>query len=309
MKIVIAGGTGFIGTHLAQSLQRGGHEVVALTRDAGKSATRLPASVRAVEWNARDAGGPWAQELRGAGAAINLAGATVGRPRWTEGRKRVLIQSRVRTNEAIVGAITALPAEERPPVLVSASGIDYYGDHPGDEPLDESAPPGASFLARLCVQWEEAAQKAEPLGVRVVRMRTAFVVGRGAMALRMLALPFQLLAGGPLGTGRQWFTWIHLLDLVNLYTLAIERPDWSGPVNAVAPTVPREREVAREIGRALRRPSWAPAPAFALRLALGEMADLLLHGRRAVPAKAEAAGYQFRYREIGPALAEALGPR
>jgi uncharacterized protein (TIGR01777 family) len=309
MKIVIAGGTGFIGRHLAESLQRGGHEVVALTRDAGRGAARVPSGVRAVEWDARNAAGPWAQELRGAGAIVNLAGATIGRPPWTVGRKRMLTESRVRSTEALVGAIAALPAEARPQTLVNASGIDYYGDHPGDEALDESAPPGVSFLARLCVQWEDAGQKAAPLGVRVVRIRTAFVVGRGAMALGLLALPFRLFAGGPLGSGRQWFTWIHLLDLVNLYTLAIERPDWSGPVNAVAPTVPREREVAREIGRALRRPSWAPAPAFALRLALGEMADLLLHGRRAVPAKAEAAGYQFRYREIGPALAEALGPR
>jgi uncharacterized protein (TIGR01777 family) len=309
MKIVIAGATGFIGTHLAESLQRSGHEVAALTRDAGKGAGRLPAGVRAVEWDARDAGGAWAQELRGAGAVINLAGASIGRPRWTEGRKRVLTESRVRSNGALVGAMAALPAEERPQVLVSASGIDYYGDHPGDEPLDEHAPPGTSFLARLCVQWEEAAQQAEPLGVRVVRMRTAFVVGRGAMGLHMLALPFQLFAGGPLGSGRQLFTWIHLQDLVGLYTLAVERPDLSGPVNAVAPDVPQEREVAKEIGRVLRRPSWAPAPAFMLRLLLGEMADLLLHGRRAIPAKAQAAGYQFRYPEIGPALAEALGPR
>jgi hypothetical protein len=282
---------------------------VALTRDAGKGAERLPAGVRAVEWDARDAGGAWAQELRDAGAVVNLAGASIGRPRWTAARKRVLTESRLRSTDALVQAMGALPAERRPPILVSASGIDYYGDHPGDELLDESAPPGASFLARLCVQWEEAAQKAESLGVRVVRVRTAFCVGRGAVALRMLVLPFQLFAGGPLGTGRQWFSWIHLDDLVNLYTLAIERPDLNGPVNAVAPNVPREGEVAKEIGGALHRPSWAPAPSFMLRLVLGEMADLLLHGRKAVPAKAQAAGYQFRYPEIGPALQEALGPR
>jgi uncharacterized protein (TIGR01777 family) len=198
-----------------------------------------------------------------------------------------------------------MPAGERPEVLVTASGIDYYGDHPGGETLDESGAPGRSFLARLCVRWEEAAQKAEPLGARVVRMRTAFCIGRGAQALTMMVLPFRLFAGGPLGTGQQWFTWIHVEDLVNLYVMAIQRADFAGPINAVAPVVPRERGVAHEIGRVLHRPSSLPAPSFMLRLVLGEMADLLLHGRKAVPAKAVAAGYEFRYPEVGPALHEA----
>ena len=324
MKIVIAGATGFVGTPLSASLQRAGHDVVALTRDAGKGASRLPSGVRALEWDAKTPAGAWAAELRGAGGVINLAGATIGPPkRWTERRKRILTESRVRSNDALVQAIAALPPEKRPKALVSASGIDYYGDRPGGEPLDESAPAGDSFLAQLCVQWEASASAAEPLGVRVVAMRTAFAIGRDALAFKLLALPFRLFTGGPLGSGRQWFSWIHVDDLIGLYTLAVERGDPSlgselapsagkgqvltGPVNAVAPDVRPLQEVAQEIGRVLHRPSWLPAPEFALRLALGEQADLLLHGRRAVPAKAQAAGYQFRYPTLAPALAQAVG--
>jgi uncharacterized protein (TIGR01777 family) len=306
MKVIVAGGTGFIGHALSGSLVRNGHEVVVLTRDPSPATGRLPTGVRAVAWGARDPAGAWVVELRGAGAVVNLAGASIGGGRWTEQRKHLLTRSRVDSTEALVRAMEALSAAEGPQALVTASGIDYYGHHPGDEALDESAPPGSSFLARLCVEWEDAALNAEALGIRVVRVRTALCVGRGAEALDRLVLPFRLFAGGPLGNGRQWFTWIHLEDLVGLYMLAIERSDLAGPVNAVAPHVPRERDMAREIGRVLHRPAWAPAPAFALRLVLGEMADLVLHGRNAVPARAVAARYQFRYPEVGPALREAL---
>lgn len=300
MKIVVAGGSGYIGRALCGALTRDSHEVLILTRGAG------PPGVRAVTWDARDPSGAWMNELRSADAVVNLAGASIGGGRWTRARKRLLTDSRIRSTQALVQAMTALPADERPTVFVTASGIDYYGDNANAAPLDEGAAPGATFLARLCVQWEDAASSAEHLGVRVVHMRTALCVGRGAQALRMLVLPFRLFAGGPLGSGRQWFTWIHLADLIGLYVLAIERPDLAGPINAVAPNVPRQREVAREIGRVLHRPSWAPAPELMLRIVLGEMADLLLHGRNAIPAKAQAAGYQFQYPEITAALEEAL---
>jgi uncharacterized protein len=300
VKVVVAGGTGFIGDALCQSLVRRGHEVVVLTRNATGGDQHV------IHWDAQDATAPWTNELHEAAAVVNLAGASIGGQRWSASRKRVLTDSRVGSMNALVQAIGRVPEGVRPRVLVGASGIDYYGDHPGAEALDETAPPGTSFLARLCVQWEAAAQQAEPLGVRVVRMRTALCVGRGAQALNMLVLPFRLFAGGPLGSGRQWFTWIHLDDLVNLYMLAIERPDVAGPLNAVAPHVPREREVATAIARVLHRPSWAPTPSFALRAGLGEMADLVLHGRRAVPSKALAAGYAFKYAEIDPALRQAL---
>lgn len=304
MKILIAGGTGLIGRPLTAALQADGHEVVVLTRHS--AAVPLPSGVRSAAWDGRSAAGAWTGELPGAGAVINLAGASIGGGRWTAARKRVLLESRTQSTGAIVGAMAALDPPARPPVLVNASGIDYFGHHEGDEHLDESAPAGSSFLAGLCVEWEAAARRAEALGTRVVLMRTSLVMSREALAFRLLTMPFRLFAGGPLGSGTQWFNWIHLQDMVALYQLAVTNPDLRGPVNALAPDVRREREVAREIGRVLHRPSLLPAPAFALRLLLGEQADLLLHGRVAVPARAQAAGFTFRYPQLGEALTAEL---
>ncbi len=306
MKIVITGATGLVGRPLSAALRQAGHEVVALTRHPGREAAPTVAGVRAVGWDGRTVG-PWTAELRGAGGVVNLAGASIGSRRWTAARKRELMASRVDSTAALVAAIGEAAPAERPPVLVNASGIDYYGHHDGEAQLDERAAPGDGFLAGLCVEWEAAARSAEALGTRVVLMRTAVVLAERALALRLLALPFRLFAGGPLGSGRQWFTWIHIDDLVGLYRLALEREDIAGAVNAVAPDVRRQHEVAREVGRVLRRPSWLPAPEPALRLVLGAQADLLLHGRRAVPARALDAGFDFHYPQIGPALAQALG--
>jgi hypothetical protein len=212
-----------------------------------------------------------------------------------------LLSSRLSTTATLVKALEDTPAERRPPVLVSASGIDYYGDR-GDEAITEESKVGDSFLARLSEQWEAEAGKAQPLGVRVVRIRTAMVFGREASAFRLLTLPFRLFIGGALGNGRQWFTWIHIDDIVGLYRLALEDSRVTGPVNAVAPDVRREREVAKEIGRVFQRPSLIPVPAFVLKLVLGKMAQLLLHGRHAEPAKARAYGYQFRFGGLHEAL-------
>jgi uncharacterized protein len=301
VKVVVAGGTGFVGRALTAALVSAGNEVLVLTRSS-----RPLMGVRTTVWDPRDANGGWTAELRGADGVVNLCGASIGGGRWTSARKRELTTSRTGSTGALVQAIAAIPAAERPRVLVNASGIDYYGNHPGDEVLDERGAPGDSFLARLCVAWEAAAARAEALGVRVVYIRTAFCVGRNAPALRLLVLPFRLYAGGPLGNGRQWFPWIHLHDLAALYTLGLQREDVSGPLNAVAPNVPREREVAEAIGHVLHRPSLMPAPELALRLLLGEMADLLLHGRNAAPAKAEAVGFHFRYTDVRQALQQAL---
>ncbi|HEU5316032.1 MAG TPA: TIGR01777 family oxidoreductase, partial [Chloroflexota bacterium] len=196
-------------------------------------------------------------------------------------------------------------AGDRPRSLVSASGIDYYGDR-GDEIVTEDSAPGDTFLAGLCVDWEAAAREAEALGVRVVLMRTSVVFGNGADALQRLALPFRLFAGGPLGSGRQWFPWIHFDDTVCLYRLAVEDDGLSGPLNLVAPDIRREGDVAKAVGAVLGRPLWAPAPALALRLVLGELSDLILHGRRAEPRKALAHGYEFRYPRLEDALRQAL---
>jgi uncharacterized protein (TIGR01777 family) len=230
---------------------------------------------------------------------VNLAGVPIGGPRWTTRRKQAIRSSRVETTDALVEAIRAAP--RKPRVLVTASGIDYYGDS-GDTLVDEAAPAGSSFLARVCADWE-AAGAAAP--IRHVAIRTSLTVGRGAQAIRLMALPFRFFAGGPLGSGRQLFPWVHVDDLVRIYRLAIEADSLSGPVNAVAPQQLRQREAARDFGAVLHRPAIIPAPAFALRLALGEQADLLLHGQRAV--SHSLGNFEFRYRALRAALEDALG--
>ncbi len=297
-RIVVAGGSGLIGRALVESLRADGHETIVLTRNPGEPGT--------LGWDGCSAGG-WANSLSGAYAVVNLAGHSIGSGRWSRRRKDLILRSRVDATSALVDAIGALPAERRPRVFVCSSGIDYAGDRPDDAQIDESAAPGDSFLARVCVVWEDAALRAEEHGVRVVVARTAFVIGRGAPALRLMALPFRLFAGGRLGSGKQWFPWVHLDDTVGIYRSAIGHEHWRGAVNVVAPGVPRQRDVARELGRVLHRPAVFPTPAPMLRLVLGEQADLLLTGQRAVPRKAEQAGYRFRYPELGAALEQALG--
>ncbi len=305
--MLIAGGSGMIGQRLAGSLVKDGHEVVVLSR-AGKTKTP-PTGVRLVKWDARTADGDWVKELSGAQGLINLAGASIGSWPWTRSRMAALLSSRLSTTATLVLALERTPVGRRPSVLVNASGIDYYGDRGDDEIIAEDGAPGRSFLARLSQRWEAAAQTAEPLGVRVVRIRTAMVFARDALAFRLLTLPFRLFAGGPLGNGRQWFTWIHLDDIVGLYRLALENSRASGAINAVAPDVRREGEVAREIGRVMHRPAFVPAPAFMLRLALGTQAQLLLDGRRATPTKAQALGYRFRFGGLHEALEDVIHRR
>jgi uncharacterized protein (TIGR01777 family) len=306
MKVLISGGSGLIGRRLAATLLTDGHDVVVLSR---RPETKSPPNgVRFVTWDARTTEGEWVRELSGTQGVINLAGASIGSWPWTRRRMAELLSSRLTATVALVQAIGRTPAELRPRTLVSASGIDYYGDR-GDEVITEESQPGDSFLARLSQQWEAEAQKAEPLGVRVVRIRTAMVFGRDALAFRLLTLPFRFFAGGPLGNGRQWFTWIHIDDIVGLYRLALEDSRVSGPVNAVAPDIRPEREVAKEIGSVMHRPDLFPAPALLLRLVLGDESQLLLHGRRAEPAKARGYGYQFRFGGLHEALEDTLAHR
>jgi uncharacterized protein len=305
MKVVLAGATGYIGRPLTSLLHESGHQVLVLTRDASQGGGLAP-GVETAQWDGRTASGSWTAALEGADAIVNLSGANIGAQRWTEERKGELLRSRQQPAAALTEALGALPAERRPRVLVGASGIDYYGDR-GDEEVTEESAPGDSFLARLCVQWEAAHRDAEPLGLRVVLLRTGVVLGRDAEVVKRLALPFRLFAGGPLGSGKQWLAWIHLDDIVGLYRLAVENEAAQGPLNAVAPDARRMKDVAQEVGRVLGRPSWAPAPAFALKTVLGEQADLVLHGRKAVPQRALALGYQYKYPDLPGALAQALG--
>jgi uncharacterized protein len=283
VKVVVGGGSGYVGRALVSSLRADGHEVTVVSRSAGAGT---------VAWD--DAG----EAVDGSDAVVNLAGASIGAPRWTEGRKRSILASRVTTTRTLVHAIES--AKRRPGVFVSASGIDYAGDT-GDAVVDELSPPGTSFLARVCVAWEQEAAKAP---VHQVSVRTALVIGPGAQAVRLMALPFRLFAGGRAGNGRQWFPWVHLDDLVRIYRRAIDDDALTGPVDAVAPEQLRQRDAARELGAVLHRPSFVAAPAFALRVALGEQADLLLHGQRAVSRKLD--GLEFRYETLRAALEDAL---
>jgi uncharacterized protein (TIGR01777 family) len=304
-KIVVTGGTGYLGRALVERLSQRGNQVTVLSRSA-----RLPPAlaelpgVRGASWDPT-ATGDWCAELEGARGVVNFAGRQAVGARYTERVKRDIRESRVRSTEVLVEAMER--ASTRPRVFVCASGVGYYGgraeDHP---PLDESAPPGEDFLARVCVDWEARARGAEPLGVRVVSTRFGTVMGRGDGPLAVMALPFKLLGGGQLGSGRHVFCWVHLLDAIAAIELALDDERVSGAVNVAAPNAVTFGEAAKLIGRALHRPSWLPAPSFALRALFGEGAGPILTGQRAVPAKLTALGFKFRYPTLAEALAEAF---
>jgi len=308
MRIVIAGGSGFLGRRLSATWLEAGHEVTVLTRNPQRTAAKLPAGARASRWNPPGVDDDLVAALRGADAIVNLAGVPIGGRPWTPGHKRAILQSRLDATRAVIEALTRLPASDRPKVLVNASGIDVYGDRPDGE-MTEDSKPGGSFLADVVVAWEDTARAAETLGVRVVTARTALIVAPEALAWRMVLLPFRLFVGGPLGSGRQRFTWIHIDDAVGLYDLAIRDGSIAGALNMVAPEVPRQRDLARAIGRVMHRPAFLPVHALLLRFVLWGQADIVLHGRVAVPAKALAAGYAFHHPTVESALNAVLARR
>jgi len=303
MRIVIAGGSGFLGRRLTAAWLDSGSQITVLTRTPGRTALQAGATVRG--WNPPSIDDDLVAALRGADAVVNVAGVPIGGRPWTAGRKRAILQSRLDATNAIVEAMRRLPDADRPKVLVNASGIDIYGDRPDGE-MTEDSPPGTSYLAGVVVAWERAAAAAETLGVRVVLARTALMVAPEALAWRLILLPFRLFVGGPLGSGRQRFTWIHVDDAVGLYDVAVRDPSIVGPINMVAPAVPTQRELGRAIGRAMHRPAIFPVPAFLLRIALWGQADIVLHGRIAVATKALAAGYRFRHPTVESALRDVL---
>jgi uncharacterized protein len=299
MRVVITGGTGLIGSALARDLGAAGHDVVVLTRDAARAGPLPPG---AVQWDGRTAAG-WGSLLDGDTAVVHLAGESVAAGRWSEARKRRIRESRVDPGKAVLAAIRQ--AAEKPRVMLQASAVGYYGPC-GDEVVTESHPPGSDFLAEVCVEWEKSTAEAEALGVRRAVLRTGIVLSDAGGALPRMALPFRLLAGGPLGSGRQWFPWIHIADEVGAIRFLLEREDARGPFNLTAPRPLTNRDFSRALGKALHRPSLAPMPAFALRLALGEMADALLSSQRAVPHRLLELGYAFRYPEALAALRDLL---
>jgi len=301
MRVILAGGTGLIGRALAANLVADGHEVILLSRSPGR-VTGLPAGARAEEWDGRTAAG-WGPLADGAQAVVNLAGENLGAARWTTERKRRIRESRLNAGQAVVQAVQA--AGRAPRVAIQSSAVGYYGPQ-GDQELAEEAPPGSDFLAQLCVEWEASTAPVEALGVRRAVVRSGVVLSARDGALPRMLLPFKLFAGGPLGNGRQWLSWIHIADEVAAIRFLIETEEASGPFNLTAPHPLTNAEFGRAVGRVLGRPAWLPAPALALRLALGEMATVVLDGQRAVPRRLLDLGFTFRFPEAEAALRDLL---
>lgn len=302
MHIVLAGGTGLIGDRLVHHVLTLRHSVTVLTRSPDQARRTLPSDVELLEWTAR-AAGAWSASIASADAVLNLAGASIAGGRWTPSRQRLILESRLNATRAVVDAIRAAP--HKPAVLVNASAVGYYGDVPEGE-VDESCASGSGFLADVCRRWEEEALRAATEGVRVVLARTGIVLDAHGGALQRLVLPFRFFVGGPLGSGRQWMPWIHVEDEVRAIIHAIQTPSLSGPLNLVAPLPVRMREFCETLGRVLGRPSWAPVPSAVLRLVLGEMADVVLTGQRAIPKQLLESGFRFRYDQLEAALRELL---
>ncbi|MEP7200555.1 MAG: TIGR01777 family oxidoreductase [Chloroflexota bacterium] len=301
-RIIITGGTGLIGRALTRELTTHGYEVLLLSRRPAE-AKDLPAGARAVAWDGRTADG-WGQLADGAKAIVNLAGATIARPPWTETYKRAILESRLNGGRAVVAAVNA--AANKPSVVVQASAVGIYGLRNG-EPIDEGERTGDDFLAQVCRQWEASTLDVEALGVRRVIIRTGLVLSEHGGVLPLVSLPFRMFVGGPVGSGKQYWPWIHIDDEVQAIRFLIENENARGAFNLSAPTPVTNAEFSRVLARALHRPSLLPAPAFAMKLALGEMADLLLlGGQRAVPAHLQSLGYTFRYDNAERALHELL---
>jgi uncharacterized protein (TIGR01777 family) len=301
MRVVITGGTGLIGRALAADLAADSHEVILLSRAPGWVAG-LPAGVRAAGWDGQTAAG-WGPLADGAQAIVNLAGENLGAGRWTAERKRRIRASRLNAGQAVVEAVRA--AGRAPRVVVQSSAVGYYGPQ-GDQELAEGAPPGNDFLARLCVEWEASTAPVEAMGVRRVVIRSGVVFHASDGALPRMLLPFKLFVGGPLGSGRQWLSWMHIADEVAAIRFLIEKEEAAGAFNLAAPHPLTNAEFGRVVGRVLGRPAWIPAPAFALRLVLGEMATMVLDGQRAVPRRLLALGFAFRFPEAEAALRDLL---
>ncbi len=310
MRILILGGTGFIGRELCARLVRAGHEVVVPSRRPEKVAQslgRVAPGVVGVPFDGRTGEG-WAHLLGPGAAIVNLAGENIGDARWTEEKKRAILGSRLSAGAAAMDALRRAGEAGRglPDVLVQASAVGYYGAR-GPEDITEDEPAGSGFLAEVCTRWEDSTRGAESLGVRRCVVRTSMVLGSGGALAKMLPI-FRWGLGGPLGSGRQAVPWIHLEDEAGAIQFLLENAGCSGPYNLAAPEAADSRSFARELGRALGRPAFLPAPGLALRLILGQMAEeVLLSGARAVPARLIAAGYRFRHPALHGALAEILG--
>jgi len=303
MKIVITGGTGFIGRALAGELSGAGHRVVALSRNAEKGRRMLGDIAAVAQWDGKSASG-WAEHADSAGAIVNLAGESISPGRWTRSKRTRILKSRLDAGQAVVEAI--LKAGVKPKVVIQSSGIGYYGSR-SDE-VDEFSAAGSGFLPQVAREWEASTKKVQKMGIRQIVIRTGVVLGNSGGALPRLLTPFRLFVGGPLGSGRQYFPWIHLRDEVRAIRFLAESEKLEGPFNLAAPESLTMKDFCGVLGKVMKRPSWLKVPGFALKLVFGRMAEeVLLSGQRALPRRLIEAGYEFAYPSLEPALREILG--
>jgi uncharacterized protein len=315
MRVFVTGGTGLVGNLLVKKLSQRGDQVVLLTRRPEAARQQGGAAVTIVTGDPA-AAGPWMDAVKDCDAVVHLAGEGIFNRRWSSAFKDLLYASRIKGTDNIVSALghpSALPTggegpgvRGRPRVLVNASAIGYYGPH-GDEELTEESSPGHDFLAKLCVDWEKAAQVASIHGVRVVFLRTGIVLDKQGGALAKMLLPFKMGVGGPIGSGKQFMSWIHIEDEVGLILFALDHPEIDGPLNATAPHAVTNKAFGNALGKVLGRPSFMPTPGLALRVMLGESAQIITAGQRVLPKKALAAAYAFKFPELEAALRELLG--
>ncbi len=300
MRTILLGGSGFIGSLLARDLLADGHEVVIVSRRPIE--VRIPEGAQAAGWDGASAEG-WGRLVDGADAVLNLAGESIGGGRWSRARKERILRSRELAGEAVCAAVEA--ARTKPRVVFQISGVGYYGTA-GDQVIAEGEPAGSDFLAQVARRWEDATLPVEAMGVRRVVARTGVVLSASTGVLPRMMLPFRLFIGGPLGSGRQWVSWIHQADLVRGVRFLLENESASGVVNLTSPQPLSNADFGKTLGRVMRRPYWIPAPGFVLRLALGEMSMLVLEGQRVIPRRLHEMGFQFRFPTLESALRDLL---
>ncbi len=302
MKMIIAGGSGFIGRRLIARLNRDRHDLTLLTRRP-ESTKKSIHGIRMVYWDAQTGQG-LADALDGSDAVVNLVGESIVGGRWTSNRRQVILQSRIKSTRALVSAIGGLG--RKPSVFINASAVGIYGDG-GEEEMPESSPAGTGFLADVCARWEAEALKLQDSGVRVILLRSGLVLDGDGGALQRMLPPFRLFVGGRLGSGKQWLPWIHSDDEISAIVHSWQTSTIVGPLNLVAPGIVRMQEFCRELGKVLRRPSWLALPPIVLKAALGEMAGpLLLHSQKVIPKKLLENGFIFRYPNLDEALKDLI---